>query len=280
LKYSLCTISFRHQLISFEEIIHFAAECGFDGIELWGIHALNLSNDGPELLKKHLTQLKESGQTISMISDYLDISSEAQFEHTLEKCKKLIHVCQSFGSRQIRTFAGQKGSRDVGHMERKEYVRRLRILSELCKQHGIYLVLETHPSTLTDQLDSTLSLLEEINHDYVKINLDFLHVWEGGTDPLKGYQMLQPWVAHFHLKNISAPLHLPVFQPHNVYAASGSREGMVPLRDGVLDYAQILQPLQKLELHGSIEWFGPNTLQILKEEIEWLKEQRVSQLVL
>ena len=34
MKYSLCTISFRHQLISFTDIVQFAYENGFEGIEL------------------------------------------------------------------------------------------------------------------------------------------------------------------------------------------------------------------------------------------------------
>ena len=37
MKYSLCTISFRHQLISFTDIVQFAYENGFEGIELWGL---------------------------------------------------------------------------------------------------------------------------------------------------------------------------------------------------------------------------------------------------
>ena len=48
------------------------------------------------------------------------------------------------------------------------------LLSTIC-------MLETHPNTLTDTLPSTIELLEEVNHPNLKINLDFLHIWESGA---------------------------------------------------------------------------------------------------
>ena len=45
----------------------------------------------------------------------------------------------------------------------------------------MYVLLETHPNTLTDTLPSTIELLEEVNHPNLKINLDFLHIWESGA---------------------------------------------------------------------------------------------------
>ena len=41
---SLCTISFRHQLMSIEQVADWARAQQFHGIELWGIHARNLAH--------------------------------------------------------------------------------------------------------------------------------------------------------------------------------------------------------------------------------------------
>lgn len=38
MKISLCTISFRHQLIDLKDIAFWARDTGFQGIELWGVH--------------------------------------------------------------------------------------------------------------------------------------------------------------------------------------------------------------------------------------------------
>ena len=43
IRFHLCTISFRHQLVSLPELATWAGATGFDGIELWGVHARHLS---------------------------------------------------------------------------------------------------------------------------------------------------------------------------------------------------------------------------------------------
>ena len=79
MKYSLCTISFRHQLISFTDIVQFAYENGFEGIELWGLmHKICIYKN--ETTERELTFLKDKNLEITMISDYLDISLSADFE--------------------------------------------------------------------------------------------------------------------------------------------------------------------------------------------------------
>ena len=45
MKLSICTISFRHHLHSIDQLAHFAKTKGFQGIELWGVHAKNLADD-------------------------------------------------------------------------------------------------------------------------------------------------------------------------------------------------------------------------------------------
>ena len=40
---AVCTISFRHQLISIDELASWAQAQRFQGIELWGVHARNLA---------------------------------------------------------------------------------------------------------------------------------------------------------------------------------------------------------------------------------------------
>ncbi|AUM63803.1 sugar phosphate isomerase/epimerase [Brevibacillus laterosporus] len=273
MKFSLCTISFRHQLISFADMVDFARRHDFDGIELWGIHAQHLYDGDREKAEEQLRILTNHDMQVSMLSDYLDISSHQPFSKTLDKGKRLISLAKWLGVNRIRTFAGQKASAEVSASERTLYVKYLRELCELCGENGMELLLETHPNTLTDNLASTLTLLEEINHPAVAINLDFLHIWESGADPIDSFENLQPWVRHYHLKNIVSTEYLGVFQPNNVYSPSGSREGIVPLAYGAVDYSSILEVIAKTEYFASIEWFGPNPAKVLREEMRWLRQQ-------
>ncbi|AFQ25674.1 sugar phosphate isomerase/epimerase [Bacillus thuringiensis] len=270
MKYSLCTISFRHQLISFTDIVQFAYENGFEGIELWGTHAQNLYMQERETTERELNFLKDKNLEITMISDYLDISLSADFEKTIEKSEQLVVLANWFNTNKIRTFAGQKGSEDFSEQERKEYVKRIHKICDVFAQHNMYVLLETHPNTLTDTLPATIELLEEVNHPNLKINLDFLHIWESGADPIDSFHQLKPWTLHYHFKNISSANYLHVFEPNNVYAAAGSRIGMVPLFEGIVNYDEIIQEVRDTNLFASLEWFGHNSKEILKEEMKVL----------
>ncbi|WP_426449559.1 sugar phosphate isomerase/epimerase family protein [Paenibacillus sp. S-38] len=273
MKTSLCTISFRHQLVSFGDLVRLASRLQFDGIELWGTHAQQLYENERVTAWDHLQRLHASGMGISMVSDYLDISPQADRQAVLDKCQRLISLARWFGTPRVRTFAGQLGSRDVPAAERPLYAENLHRLCELCGEQGVYLLLEMHPGTLTDTVESALDLLRMVNHPALKINLDFLHVWEGGTDPVEGLRKLEPWVMHYHMKNITDRSHLGVFAPHNVYAPSGSRTGMVPLREGVVDYRPILEAIRETDHYASLEWFGPDPARVLAEEMQWLREE-------
>ncbi|PFO86539.1 sugar phosphate isomerase/epimerase family protein [Bacillus cereus] len=275
MKYSLCTISFRHQLISFTDIVQFAYENGFEGIELWGTHAQNLYIQERETTERELTFLKDKNLEITMISDYLDISLSADFEKTIEKSEQLVVLANWFNTNKIRTFAGQKRSKDFSEQERKEYVKRIRKICDVFAQHNMYVLLETHPNTLTDTLPSTIELLEEVNHPNLKINLDFLHIWESGADPIDSFHRLKPWTLHYHFKNISSADYLHVFEPNNVYAAAGSRIGMVPLFEGIVNYDEIIQEVRGTDLFASLEWFGHNAKEILKEEMKVLINRKL-----
>ncbi|VXC50106.1 3-dehydroshikimate dehydratase [Bacillus mycoides] len=275
MKYSLCTISFRHQLISFTDIIQFAYENGFEGIELWGTHAQNLYMQERETTEREIDYLKDKNLEVTMISDYLDISLLADFQKTMEKCEQLVTLANWFNTNKIRTFAGQKGSEDFSEQERKEYVKRIRMICDLFAPHNMYILLETHPNTLTDTLPSTLKLLEEVNHPYLKINLDFLHIWESGADPVDSFHRLKPWIQHYHFKNISSAEYLHVFEPNNVYAAAGSRVGMVPLFEGIVNYDEIIREVRDTDHFASLEWFGHSAKDILKEEMKVLTNRKL-----
>lgn len=275
MKYSLCTISFRHQLISFTDIVQFAYENGFEGIELWGTHAQNLYMQERETTEREIDYLKDKNLEVTMISDYLDISLLADFQKTMKKCEQLVTLANWFNTNKIRTFAGQKGSEDFSEQERKEYVERIRMICDLFAPHNMYILLETHPNTLTDTLPSTLKLLEEVNHPYLKINLDFLHIWESGADPVDSFHRLKPWIQHYHFKNISSAEYLHVFEPNNVYAAAGSRVGMVPLFEGIVNYDEIIREVRDTDHFASLEWFGHNAKDILKEEMKVLTNRKL-----
>jgi len=274
LNVSLCTISFRHELMSFQDLVRFASHAGFDGIELWGVHAMSLLRNAPMETARIIRDLERFGVKITMLSDYIDIfADEHAYADQKKKWQKLLSMARLFQTGNVRIFAGNKASLRTGEEEWRLCVRRLRELAELAADSGKNVLIETHPNTLADSLESTLRLLHEVNHSHLRVNFDFLHVWESGCDPLVGYRALEPWIDNFHAKNITDRSRLHVFEPLNVYSPSGTRQGMTPLADGAVNYAEIIETLIRGEVAKpiSIEWFGNEPYRIVKAELAWLR---------
>ncbi|MFD5850999.1 sugar phosphate isomerase/epimerase [Cytobacillus oceanisediminis] len=261
MKLSLCTISFRHHLQSIDQIAHYAQTNGFQGIEIWGVHAKNLAEDihyGSEWLSSYNLET-------TMLSDYLPL--DAPLPVLMTEMQKLCALAHRWGTKKIRTFAGTKGSADISRLERIELVSRMKMLCKMAEAEGQMLLVETHPNTLTDNPSSTLQLIEETDHSALRVNFDVLHIWESGVDPIFALKQLRPYISHFHFKNIQARSQLGVFAPNNVYAAAGSREGMVSLFEGAVDYRMFLREASNLmEMDASLEWFGPNVKDILTKD--------------
>jgi 3-dehydroshikimate dehydratase len=264
---ALCTISFRHHLISLPDIASWASHNGFQALELWGIHALNLS-DQPQFNAQWLAAFN---LRVVMISDYLPMEGDERL--ALQKMRTLCRLAKRWGAAKIRTFAGKTASAATDAAALANLVRRLRRYSGLAAEQGLELLVETHPNTYADNTVATHKLLDQVQHSALKVNFDVLHIWEAGEDPVASWHSLAPHISHLHLKNIRHKRHLTVFAPHNVYAAAGSREGMVPLFEGACDYARFIQQLPGEIWHSaSLEWFGGFVKKVVKNDNRLIRE--------
>lgn len=262
----LCTISFRHHLVSLQELASWARHEGFDGIELWGIHARHLAAQP----RYDASWARALGLRVPMISDYLpleDCEQEA-LRQTRQLCQRALH----WGAPKLRTFAGHQGSATLDRQQRQDLTRRLRNLSACVADHGLRLVVETHPNTLADTVASTRQLMEQVDHPALGLNFDVLHVWESGAAPVAALADLHPWVRHFHLKNIHRRDQLGVFAPGNVYSPAGTRAGMVPLLEGACDYRPCIDYLlANGPFDASLEWFGNDCHRVLGQDLRQLR---------
>ncbi|CAM4482795.1 3-dehydroshikimate dehydratase [Paenibacillus endophyticus] len=285
MKIALCTISFRHQLISMNELIAFAAAHGFNGIELWGTHARSMyeAKGSYGQMEDPRAQLAKNGLEVSMLSDYLNIALDVDYSRIEKQAKQVISLADWFNVSRIRTFAGERPSGEVGMAEWTQYLDRLRFIGDLCARASKKLLLETHPNTLADRLDSTLRLMEELDHPAIGLNLDVFHLWESGADPLASMSLLNPWVDYYHLKNSASLQQAKLFEPHNVYSPSGDRRGMVPLCEGAIDYRPVLEQIKRDAIGAqsgrfvSLEWFGTNSQAVLAQDIAFIRKAHAAQ---
>lgn len=265
MKISLCTITFRHHLLSLEQIADWASRNGFQGIEIWGVHARNTpfasGHDG--------RWLAAFGLHVPMISDYLPLEQHDALTH---RTTDVLHQARRWGSDNIRTFAGNGSSATMPPDERAHITSALRRVCAQVADQGCYLLIETHPGTLADTLSSTIQLVEQVDHPALAINFDALHVWEGGDDPAEAHKILRPKIRNYHFKNIASRAELPVFAPDNIYNAAGSRQGIVPLFDGAMPYDALLSDLKDApDVPVSLEWFGGDVFNTLKRDCAALR---------
>ncbi|KXF76408.1 3-dehydroshikimate dehydratase [Paramesorhizobium deserti] len=266
MRLSLCTITFRHHLLSLEDIARWAAANGFQGIELWAVHARNMQH----LTDRDAAWMAGFGLSVPMLSDYLPLDDDlATLRHaTADLCR----LAGRWGAKKVRTFAGKTGSRDISPEARWRLSARLKEACRIAEDSGCTVLVETHPGTLADTLASTQRLIEEVDHPALAINFDTLHVWEGGDDPLSAHRALLPRIRHYHLKNVRSRADLGVFEPANVYAAAGKRTGMTPLFDGALDYLEFLDALfERDDIDASLEWFGGDCFNVLANDARNLR---------
>lgn len=270
---SVCTISFRHQLISIAEIAKWSVANSFQGIELWGAHATNLE-DQPLYGKEWLSSYSLRA---TMLSDYLPLFEERDTLYS--KVHRLCRLAKHWGATKIRTFASNEASSVIPDDKKHLLFERLKLVCDWLSDYNLNLVIETHPNTYADSVASTIELFEGVNKTNLQLNFDVLHVWESGADVIPSCELLAPYINHFHFKNISSSRHLSVFAPDNVYAAAGSREGMVPIFDGAVDYQGFIEYLyskpQLRNIDSSLEWFGNNCKNVLSQDR--YKLQKMSQ---
>ena len=262
---SLCTITFRHHLLSLEQIADWASRNGFDGIEIWGAHARHI----PFASGYDARWLAEFGLKVPMISDYLPLDRPETLDR---KTKAALDQARRWGTDNIRTFAGKTASARIEPDARLQLTDALRQACDQIAEQGKHLLIETHPGTLADTLASTVQLIEQVNHQALAINFDALHVWEGDDDPVTARKVLLPKIRNYHLKNISQHSKLPVFAPGNIYDAAGSRQGIVPLFEGEMPYDGLLTELAaETGAQLSLEWFGDDVFETLKGDCAALR---------
>lgn len=267
MKISACTISFRHALVSFDEIVSWAGDADFDGIELWGWHARSLA----QFSDRDAAWLRDQGLALSMLSEYVEfLHKDAE---CLRSFEKILDQAEFWETPKVRLFAGKTGSATYSRQDRRMLARKLRLLSGAARDRGKQLLLETHPNTFLDNLEATEWLLGEVDHPNLKINFDVLHVWEAGHDPLVALDQLREFVMHMHFKNVRSRELLGNFDPGNVFAPSGRRDGMVPLFEGEFAYEAFLAGCRQrgVPVDCSLEWFGGNVKQILAADAKQLR---------
>lgn len=248
-KLGICSITFRD--LSCEELIDEVKKAGLDAIE-WGSDVHVPPND-KDHAKKVADLTKKAGLEVSSYGSYyrVGIENDYSFEEILETAVIL-------GAKDIRVWAGRKGSTDASVEYFEAVVKDSQRIAEMAKASGIRVGYEYHGKTLTDTIESTLKLLEAVDNENIQL------YWQ----PSVG---LAP---ETRLSNIAAVGKYIT----NVHVFKWKEIERLPLEEGVDEWVQYIRAINEhsadtaSERYYLLEFVKDDSLEQFRADAKALKE--------
>jgi sugar phosphate isomerase/epimerase len=155
----LCSVTFRQ--LPAAEVARLAADAGLAAVE-WGadVHAPPAD---PDTLRMAREACDRYGLTCCSYGSYFRATQDE-----LAAFPWIARAAVLLGAPRVRVWAGGVGSAVATPQERDATGAGLREAARIAADHGLELALEFHAKTLTDTVDSTLRLLDEVGADNLR----------------------------------------------------------------------------------------------------------------
>lgn len=154
----LCSVTFRD--LDVETVVEHARTAGLECIEWAGdVHVPPGDTEAATRARK-LTE--QAGLAVASYGSYLRFDGDHEDVIRAEG-EAVLTSARTLGAPRIRVWAGRTGSAEVPATERARLVGRIQQFADAAAAHGIDVGLEFHGRTLTDEIGSTLLLLDEID---------------------------------------------------------------------------------------------------------------------
>ncbi|MFC7374990.1 MULTISPECIES: sugar phosphate isomerase/epimerase family protein [unclassified Brachybacterium] len=158
----LCSVSFRD--LSVGQVADLAADAGLHCIE-WGSDVHVPAGD-VAAARSARKATRAAGLEVASYGSYLRCDGTA--DSVAEEAAALLDSARELGAPRVRIWAGRRGSRETSPEQRRMLVSRIRETAVAAADADVELGLEWHGGTLTDEIDSTLQLLNEVDHPAVR----------------------------------------------------------------------------------------------------------------
>lgn len=259
---ALCTIAFRERLV--EDVLDLASGLGFEGVELWGRepHVSEVYDYNRARLCRRMCE--ERGLEIAALGSYLRFAPTKKNSDSVSLLDTL-RTAHTLRAPIVRVWASDVPSAEADEAlwarvvaEAKEAARRSRRL-------GLILAAEMHDDTLCDTAHSARRLVEEVACDNFRLNYQ-VATRQDGEDPLERLKIVCDYVVHVHAQNFSQLL-----------TEDGEGLKRAPLRDGLVDYAALVEALRQKGYNGwiSVEFApveGDGKAEAIAADLAYLRE--------
>ncbi len=229
MKTGLCTITNKDQ--SVESVMSMAADCGYDGVEIWGRepHIENGDDDTCERISNHA---KTVGLEIPVYGSYLRAGTDEFDDQLADE----LRIADALGAPLIRVWAGTQEYQDRTADHWEQVVADLRTLSREAAGRGVEVSVEKHQGTLTNLREGARRLIEAVDSDNCGLNYQPLFFYT--AEELKAEaRELAPYSNNVHVQAVSKP--------------TGHERCL--LENAYFDCDAILEPFHETSVAGYVE---------------------------
>ena len=226
--------------VPFGELVELAAELGYRAVCLRA-SAGGVQTDPDELRQMRL-EVERAGLTVSMVTADFDVPlNNGLGPDSLRDIGPGLNVAEAFGCDLIRVCL--KTAADIPHAQ---------TAADQAAERGIRLAHQCHTTTLFEQVDRSLEVLEQINRPnfgliYEPANL-MLCGEDYGTDTLR---RLQPYLMNVYVQNHALDTDGPV--ELETWCLGPRRFRHIPLWEaGGVKYADMMEGLQAVQYEGFV----------------------------
>lgn len=211
-----------------------------------GVRHVEIPVPAADAIETTAAELREHGLTASSLHGECDVSRP-------DIAERIAAQMSAFASLNCRIMFT---SVQRGEIAPDTAFGRLREAGDVAGEHGVTLVLETHPDLATNA-EVALATMRGVDHPHVRLNFDTANIYfyNRDVDCVEQLRDVASYVAAVHLKDTDG----------------GYRHWHFPaLGEGIVDFARVFHVLDEAGFHG------PCTLEI--EGVEG--EEKTEQLVL
>lgn len=238
---------------TFERLCEYAAESGYDGVEVNGFrphpHWEDYTSEADYYELRGLSE--RLGIDFSGYAPDFTAVPPAKVETAdyLRVIAGAVGFCEALGIPILRvdTISAPEPL-PANEFERRfaRLVETWRAAAEYCAEHSVRLVWEFEPGFWLNRPSEVVRLLKGVNHPNFKVLFDTSHAYTGGVaggrqgeDPelltggvVEYAELIKPYLGHIHLIDSDGSLH------------DNETSGHLPFGDGVVDFPPVIAALQ------------------------------------
>ena len=186
-----------------DEQIRVCKQLGVTHIELRAAAGKNVMDFDAALRKAVREKLLAGGMgVISIGSPIGKVKLNEPWPAHFDRFKTAVELAEYFNAPLIRLFSyyPAKG-KEFSPADRDEVLRRLKEQAEFVKDHPVTLVHENEKGIFGERGPACLDILKSVNSPKLRAAFDFANFVQAGDDNLKNWELLKPYVVHFHIKD-------------------------------------------------------------------------------